>query len=188
MQIVEATRSYTNYKEEGRVRVGMLFAVDRGATIKGKALTVITGSRAKTLLGNGLVRVYDATGGAAAIHRTSPPNYPGQESKPTASKLPLPTQRRSAAQAREAAPKAPTPLANPASQAGGKTGATALSSSSAVGRPPSNVPLGKRRGNRKALKPSPSTTPSNSPPGPASSTPATGAGGVSIKDVRPSRA
>jgi hypothetical protein len=195
-QIVQAVRAYTNFREEGRVRVNQLFAVEKPAEHKGQKLRVIASARANVLLGQGLMRVFDPTSTMAPVHTTAVPAYAGQ-GKP-AQKKPIETQRRSAAAAREAAPKAPAPLVNPSAgkgapaakpvQAGGKTGATASSSSSAGARPPSNVPLPKRRGVRKGSKPSPSTTPTNSSPGPASSTPATGPGGVSIKDARPSKA
>lgn len=194
VQLIQAVRSYTNYREEGRVRLNQLFAVDHAHEIDGRKLTIVKQARANVLIAQGLMRVFDPGNTMQPLHRTPVAAYAGLGK--AAQKAPIQTQRRAAAAATmEAAPKAPVPLANPspkaperANQAGGKNGATASLSSSPAARPPSNVPLPKRRGKRTGSKSSPSTTLTNSPPGPASSTPATGNGGAPTKAAPPSKA
>lgn len=178
MAIIQITRSYSNYKEEGRVRAGEKFAIGKP---QGEVRKVVSDARSRVLLESGLARVWDPSV-KAPITTAPAPNYPGQaKSKPVSQ--PIKTATRAAAKVREEAPKAPTPLANPA---GSRTGATRSPSSSRAAQASSNVPSPKPRGTRRSAS-SPSTTPTSSSDGGTSSTPATGAGGVTIKDARHGR-
>lgn len=173
--IVQVTRSYTNFKEEGRARAGALFAVGKGAPPPNNGLKVITEARAKVLLESSLVRVWDPASKGVPLQLTPAPNYPGQARAKDVVR-PAQTALRGAAKQREAAPPAPRPLENPA---GGKTGADPSQSSSAAD-PPSPSVTSPARGKRKPQS-LPLTTPGKSSPGPARSTPATGRGGASTK-------
>ncbi len=176
-QIVEVTRSYSG-QEAFRVKAGTLFSVGKPAKHAGVELQVISAGRYAQLLKSNLVRTFSSENPPLA--QAPRPTYEGQQSKQVNVKQPLQTQRRTDLKIRqEAAPAEPRPLENPSAQAGGATGATGSSSSSPAA-PPSKTSTSNVRGNRTA-RPSRSTTPTKSSPGPKSCTPATGNGGGSTK-------
>jgi hypothetical protein len=182
VQIVEVTRTYGG--DEGyRVKAGTKFSVAKPYKLHGVDLQVISQGRYSQLLKANLIRTY--AGDNTPLSETPRPNYEGQASRMTTVKQPMQTQTRTAAQAREAAPQEPRPLENPASPPGGQTGADSSSSSSAAAQA-SKPSTSNVRGNRTS-KPSPSTIRTKSARGPKPSTPATGSGGVSIKDANPSK-
>lgn len=171
--VVEVTRSYSG-KEGFRVRAGTRFAVDRPF----EKLTVIDNGRYLQLLRSGLVRPWKL-GDVVPLSKTPTPKYEGQTRSPQVLQ-PQKTQTRTAAKMKqEARPAEPRPLENPA---GGKTGAAGSASSSQEAQA-STKSTSKSRGTRRSRS-SASTTPTKNADGAKSSTPATGAGGVIIKDAR----
>jgi len=168
-KIVEAVRGYTNFQEEGRVKPGDRFAVEK--TVVG--LKTITTGRCKALVQSGLVRDWDPSGKAPPVSQAPTPSYAGNANAHITQ--PIKTAVRSAEAAkREAAPPEPRPLDNPA---GGKTGAKPSVSSSGAAPQSSNV-TSPARGKRKSAS-LPSTTPTKSYPGPRSFTPSMPLGGAS---------
>lgn len=173
-------------QEGRRVKAGTIFAVGdpQGDYV------VITLARYRQLAQQRLAEEFtgDRNAAAPAAKEPSPRNRraptPGNkmepESAPRQAPAPkTPTPRRAARRkGQEDAPKSPRPLSR---QSGGPAGSELPASSSPADRQAGGVTF-RQRGNRRGQGSagSPSTTPSSSSPGPTSSTPATGRGGVRI--------
>jgi hypothetical protein len=168
VEIAEITRTYGGL-EGRRVKLGTRFAIDR----EREGLPVISKSRFQQLKDAGLAREWVPGGGAAPV---SPGSVGPGVALQTVKQKPL-NQSRTARKAQlknAGAPAEPRPLTNPAigspiSQAV----KLAQSSPEDQARIAQNLGL---RGRRKS-SPSPLTTPTKSPLGPESSTPATAHGG-----------
>lgn len=174
--IAEITRTYGGL-EGRRVKAGTRFAIGKPAG----GLEAITQARFTQLRDAGLARKFEGDDGPAA-------RQPGPVARQTVVQRPLNRSRTAAKAAAKNAgrPPEPRPLVNPAH--GGQTSAVKLASSSpeVQASVESNLAL-PLRGRRKPSS-SPSTTRGKSAPGPESSTPATGPGGVTITDARDSKA